>query len=120
MRLRRIEGAPSEAALWAVTERGDVMVSDQRLTATEQEMAAETHNAVSRTKKQSSLSLGINLISDPYFARPDLLCLCPQLSQYQLASEPAGCPLPLVCRLERGFTDGCSLVISYKIPANCG
>ena len=50
VRLRRIEGAPSEAALWAVTERGDVMVSDQRLTATEQEMAAETHNAVSRTK----------------------------------------------------------------------
>ncbi|XP_043220428.1 tectonin beta-propeller repeat-containing protein 1-like isoform X1 [Amphibalanus amphitrite] len=85
VRLRRIEGAPSENCLWAVTDRGDIMVSDQRLTTAEQELAAETHSS---------------------------------LSQCQLVSDPAGCPTPLCRRLERGFTEGCSLVISYKLPTH--
>ncbi|KAF0287052.1 Tectonin beta-propeller repeat-containing protein 1 [Amphibalanus amphitrite] len=85
VRLRRIEGAPSENSLWAVTDRGDIMVSDQRLTTAEQELAAETHSS---------------------------------LSQCQLVSDPAGCPTPLCRRLERGFTEGCSLVISYKLPTH--
>ncbi|XP_037079904.1 tectonin beta-propeller repeat-containing protein-like [Pollicipes pollicipes] len=87
VRLRRIDGAPSAAALWATSGRGDVLVSDQQLTSVEQELATETRAA---------------------------------LAGHQLLVDSGGCALPLLRKLERGFTDGCSLVIQYSLPAGSG